>query len=62
MKNCRIEWIDFAKGIAILLVIIGHTVSWSGGKWEALVRGGYLFFSHAIFLYLKWNDLKNKKK
>lgn len=48
MKNCRIEWIDFAKGIAILLVIIGHTVSWSGGKWEALVRGGvsFLFTCH----------------
>ena len=47
MKNCRIEWIDFAKGLAILLVIIGHTVSWSGGKWEALVRGvSFLFTCH----------------
>lgn len=26
-KKKRILWIDFAKGIAILLVIIGHTVN-----------------------------------
>ena len=33
MKNCRIEWIDFAKGIAIILVIIVNKVSCYGGKW-----------------------------
>lgn len=27
----RIEWIDFAKGITILLVIISHTVGGEGG-------------------------------
>jgi uncharacterized membrane protein YcfT len=26
-KTNRIEWIDIAKGITILLVIIGHSVS-----------------------------------
>ncbi len=62
MKNCRIEWIDFAKGIAILLVIIGHTVSWSGGKWEALVRGGIFSFHMPFFFNLKWNDFSFFKK
>lgn len=28
-KNERVVWIDIAKGIAILLVILGHTLSWN---------------------------------
>ena len=27
MKKNRIDWVDCAKGITLLLVIIGHTVS-----------------------------------
>ena len=27
----RVGWIDVAKGIAIVLVIIGHTVQFGGG-------------------------------
>ena len=26
-SNRRIEWIDIAKGIGILLVILGHTIA-----------------------------------
>lgn len=42
MKKMRIQWIDFAKGIAILLVIIGHTV-----KNENIV----FQFTHSICRY-----------
>ena len=47
----RIQWIDFAKGIAILLVIIGHTV-----KNESIVFAIYtfhmpLFFAVSVMTY-----------
>lgn len=32
----RIEWIDVAKGIAILLVIIGHTVQFESLTWNLI--------------------------
>lgn len=32
----RIEWIDIAKGIAIILVIIGHTFTSGGAPWKAI--------------------------
>lgn len=46
----RIEWIDMAKGITILLVIIGHTVS--EGFYEGIVRG-LIFFPYAIVFYFE---------
>ena len=41
----RIKWIDCVKGIAIILVIIGHSISIS------LVRGLIFSFHMPFFLY-----------
>lgn len=46
----RIEWIDLAKGITILLVIVGHTVS--EGFWEQIVRGIIFSFHMPLFFIL----------
>lgn len=35
-SGTRIGWIDVAKGIAILLVIIGHTLTSGGEPWRAI--------------------------
>ncbi len=43
----RIDWIDFAKGITILLVIIGHTVS--EGFYGGLLRGLIFSFHMPLF-------------
>lgn len=40
----RIEWVDIAKGIAILLMVIGHEVP-SGLLYV------FIFFSHATIFY-----------
>lgn len=65
----RIEWIDMAKGITILLVIIGHTVS--EGFYEGIVRGLIFFFHMPLFfilscatykLSLTWEDFWVKTK
>lgn len=40
----RIDWIDFAKGITILLVIIGHNVS-------GPLRGAIFHFTCHCFLF-----------
>lgn len=45
----RIGWIDIAKGIAILLVIIGHTVKFGGGT-----RNFIFFVSYAFVFYTDW--------
>lgn len=66
----RIEWIDMAKGITILLVIVGHTVS--EGFYEGIVRGLIFSFHMPLFFILScvtykpsldWKDfwLKTKK-
>lgn len=41
----RIDWIDFAKGITILLVIIGHNVS-------GPLRGAIFSFHMPLFFIL----------
>lgn len=47
MKKNRIDWVDCAKGITLLLVIIGHTVSTDASN---MIRAGIFFFSHdAVF-------------
>ena len=44
-KRKRIEWIDIAKGIGIISVVIGHTYL------PYLYSLIYLFISYASFLY-----------
>lgn len=46
----RVNWIDFAKGITILLVIIGHTVS--EGFYGGLLRGLIFSFHMPLFFIL----------
>lgn len=46
----RINWIDFAKGVTILLVIIGHTVS--EGFYGGLLRGLIFSFHMPLFFIL----------
>lgn len=61
----RVEWIDCAKGIAIILVIIGHTVSY--GKYGSNLRGMIFSFHMPLFFILSCttfkcsNDLKQYK-
>lgn len=46
----RIKWIDFAKGIAILFVIIAHTLK--GGVYGSIIRGAIYSFHMPIFFIL----------
>ena len=46
MGSKRLDWIDVAKGIAIILVIVGHTV-----PNPSLLRHAIFFFSYASVLY-----------
>ncbi len=46
-KFKRIEWVDVAKAIAILMMVIGHEV-------QGNARVFIFFFSYAIVLYLIW--------
>lgn len=47
----RVEWVDFAKGIAMLLVIAGHTLL-SGGKASNILRGMIYSFHMPLFFIL----------
>ena len=47
----RIDWIDTAKGIAILLVILGHTVG-NGTMIEKAIRGAIFSFHMPLFFTL----------
>lgn len=47
MKKNRIDWVDCAKGITLLLVIIGHTVSTDASN---MVRAGIFSFHMTLFL------------
>ena len=56
----RIDWIDCSKGIAILLVIFGHTISNGGSQLEQALRGGIFSFHMPLFFILscvtfKWS-------
>ena len=57
MKNNRIHWIDFAKGIAILLVVLGH-VSFMP---EPILASFYTFHI-PLFFFLSGLFLFNKKE
>lgn len=46
----RIAWVDLAKGITILLVIIGHTVSYN--KYGSTLRGLIFSFHMPLFFIL----------
>ena len=60
----RIEWIDIAKGMAILFVIIGHTVPFGS------IERNFIFSFHMPLFFLlsgytmkfadSWNDVKIK--
>lgn len=46
----RVEWIDFAKCIAILLVIIGHILSWSHPQYKAVYIA--IYSMHMPFFFM----------
>lgn len=46
----RIEWVDFAKGIGILLVIVGHTAT--VGRQGSILRGLLFSFHMPLFFML----------
>ena len=48
-RTGRIDWIDCAKGIGILLVIIGHTVTNDAETIHQAVRGGIFSFHMPLF-------------
>lgn len=45
----RIDWIDCTKGIAILLVILGHTVDLYGNIFEKILRAAIFSFHMPLF-------------
>lgn len=51
-ESNRIEWIDYAKGIAICLVIIGHTVNKGTPHTDDLIRGVIFSFHMPLFFTL----------
>mgnify|MGYP004503187389 CR=1 FL=1 len=56
----RIGWVDVAKGIAILLVIVGHTLSSGGAPWRTVFSFHMpLFFILAGYTFRarKWGEL-----
>lgn len=53
----RIQWIDFAKGIAILATIVGHTVEY--GIKGSYVRGMIFSFHMPLFFILSMVTYKN---
>lgn len=52
MSDKRIEWIDFSKGVAIYLIIIGHCFSQGGNLILTLVYGFHVPFFFIISGYL----------
>lgn len=64
MKNKRIEWIDSARGFAILLVVVGHVLGGYTGNYGVPQYQKiidlivdiiyYIYFPYAIILYDKW--------
>ena len=58
ISNNRITWIDCAKGIAICLVIIGHTVNRGEPMEQDLIRGLIFSFHMPIFFALSCATFK----
>ena len=51
-KEERLEYIDIAKGIAILLVVVGHTVRRGNPVSEDIVRGLIFSFHMPLFFVM----------
>lgn len=51
-KEERLEYIDIAKGIAILLVVVGHTVRRGDPVNEDIVRGLIFSFHMPLFFVI----------
>ena len=61
MQEKRIEWIDFCRGIAIILVILGHCVGRMGGsKVETLVNVLICSFHMPLFFFLSGLNAKTE--
>lgn len=56
MGKRRIEWVDCAKGIGIILVIIGHTVN--NGKYGSSLKGMIFSFHMPLFFILSCMTFK----
>lgn len=56
MAKERIEWIDIAKGITILLVIVGH------GAINGVLRGIIFFFPYAFVFYPEQYNFSSVRK
>ena len=52
MNNKRVLWIDCAKGIGILSVILGHTVLSIGPDYDKMIRGIIFSFHMPLFFIL----------
>lgn len=64
-SSSRIAWIDFAKGIAIILVVWGHTIvgDTEANKFFAAFRMPFFFVTAGFLLNLsKWGGAENFKK
>ena len=55
----RIKWVDVSKGIAILLVIWGHSINSGGSCLEKILRGLIFSFHMPLFFFL--SGVTNKK-
>lgn len=52
----RINWIDFAKGVAIILVVIGHVIP------ESINLFGFIYAFHMPFFFIMAGYLLNTEK
>ena len=48
----RIKWIDMAKGIAMLMVIAGHSIGYKGTPFEQQVIRGIFYSFHMPFFFM----------
>lgn len=46
----RIEWIDFAKCVEIILVVAGHVLSWSHSQYKAIYMA--IYSMHMPFFFM----------
>ena len=52
----RIAWIDFAKGVAIILVVLGHALKYGSDLWR------FIFVFHMPFFFVMAGFLLNLNK
>lgn len=46
----RIDWVDFAKCVAIFLVVVGHVLSWSHPQYKAIYMA--IYSMHMPFFFM----------